>query len=54
MAAGADKSLAIPLRLLLHVPVPWVFVLTYLIGVLLTDVCGDEYVRYQQHARRWL
>ena len=38
MAAGADKSLAIPLRLLLHVPVPWVFVLTYLIGVLLESV----------------
>jgi hypothetical protein len=24
-----------PVRLLLHVPVPWVFVLTYLLGVVL-------------------
>jgi protein-S-isoprenylcysteine O-methyltransferase Ste14 len=27
-----------PVRLLLHVPVPWVFVLTYLIGVVLEHV----------------
>jgi protein-S-isoprenylcysteine O-methyltransferase Ste14 len=33
MVEAADKSLTIPFRLLLRVPVPWVFVLTYFIGV---------------------
>ena len=34
MAIVADKSIAAPFRLLLRIPVPWVFVLTYLVGVL--------------------
>ena len=28
-----------PVRFLLHVPVPWVFVLSYLLGVALERVC---------------
>ena len=32
---AADKNIAIPFRVLLRVPVPWVYVLTYLIGVVL-------------------
>jgi protein-S-isoprenylcysteine O-methyltransferase Ste14 len=35
MAYVPDRSVAVPFRLLLRVPVPWVFVLTYLIGVAL-------------------
>jgi len=34
MAVVGDKSIAVPFRLLLRIPVPWVFVLTYLVGVL--------------------
>jgi len=33
MSATQQKGSRNPLRLLLHVPVPWVFVLTYLVGV---------------------
>jgi protein-S-isoprenylcysteine O-methyltransferase Ste14 len=29
-----------PLRLLLHIPVPWVFVLSYLLGVLIERIFG--------------
>jgi protein-S-isoprenylcysteine O-methyltransferase Ste14 len=32
MATPSDKPLAAPLRLLLRIPVPWVFVLCYLAG----------------------
>jgi protein-S-isoprenylcysteine O-methyltransferase Ste14 len=32
---GKGASMKNPVRLLLHVPVPWVFVLTYLVGALL-------------------
>lgn len=35
MARVADGSLSTPFRLLLRIPVPWVFVLTYLVGVAL-------------------
>jgi protein-S-isoprenylcysteine O-methyltransferase Ste14 len=31
-----------PLKLLLHVPVPWVFILTYLCGVVLELVCRSK------------
>ena len=33
MATATDVTLAAPLRLLLRIPVPWVFVLAYLAGV---------------------
>ena len=39
MTGRAPDAARNPIRLLLHVPVPWVFVLTYLIGV------GAELVR---------
>jgi len=35
MSEAATKRQAYPFRLLLRVPVPWVFVLTYLVGVVL-------------------
>ena len=38
MGASTQKPLAAPLRLLLRIPVPWVFVLTYLVGVALERV----------------
>jgi protein-S-isoprenylcysteine O-methyltransferase Ste14 len=33
MTIKHQESIGNPIRLLLHVPVPWVFVLTYLVGV---------------------
>ncbi len=33
MTTKHQKGVGNPIRLLLHVPVPWVFVLTYLVGV---------------------
>ncbi len=33
MSANAQQSAGNPLRFLMHVPVPWVFVLAYLVGV---------------------
>ncbi len=33
MTTKHQESIGNPIRLLLHVPVPWVFVLTYLVGV---------------------
>ena len=35
MADGFDEGIAAPFRLLLRIPVPWVFVLVYLIGVMI-------------------
>src|SRR5262245_29868689 len=39
MSAARQRGHRHPFRLLMHIPVPWVFVLTYLIGVSL------EYLR---------
>ena len=38
MSTAQQRSISNPLRLLMHVPVPWVFILMYLAGV------GTEYV----------
>jgi protein-S-isoprenylcysteine O-methyltransferase Ste14 len=33
MSTAQQRSNSNPLRLLMHIPVPWVFILTYLVGV---------------------
>ena len=39
-----------PFKLLLHVPVPWVFILTYLCGVVLELVCHSKVHAPDSHA----
>ncbi len=39
-----------PFKLLLHVPVPWVFILTYLCGVVLELVCRSKVHAPDSHA----